>query len=254
MKNYNSNYGDDGVLFRPVKELFLKGNETAILLLHSYTSHTRDMKNLAQYLNEQTGCTCYVPLYKGHGVKPEALLETTINDWWKDTLEAYNFLQQQGYKHISVIGLSVGGIFSLKLAQEEQLERLIVMSVPKNRTPERLKQRLVDYTKAYKQLEGKTSEDIEKELSPFKEMSLHSFETFQQFIHHTMENLSHITVPVAIYYGNKDDSLYENSAHFIYKNVSSNEKKIKAFPNATHLMTLGKDKELLFKEVMSFID
>jgi carboxylesterase len=242
------------MLIRPAKEFFLKGNETAILLLHSYTSHTRDMKKLAQYLNEHIGCTCYVPLYKGHGVKPEALLKTTINDWWKDAQEAYYFLQQQGYKKISVIGLSVGGIFSLKLAQEEQLERLIVMSVPKERTSERLKQRLLDYTKAYKQLEGKTSEEISKELLPFKEMSLDSYETFQQFIQHTMDNLSRITVPVAIYYGDKDDSLYEKSAQFIYEKISSNEKKVQAFPNSTHLMTLGKEKELLFDEVISFIN
>lgn len=69
-----------------------------------------------------------------------------------------------------------------------------------------------------------------------------------------MEHLSHITAPVAIYYGNKDDSLYEKRAHFIYENVSSSDKKLKAFQNSTHLMTLGKDKELLFKEVVSFIN
>jgi carboxylesterase len=141
----------------------------------------------------------------------------------------------------------------IKVAQEEQIERLIVMSVPKDRTPERLKQRLIDYAKAYKQLEGKTSEEIIKESLPFQEMPLDSFETFQLFIHHTMDNVSHITAPVAIYYGNKDDSLYEKSASFIYENVSSSDKKIKAFPNSTHLMTLGKDQESLFKEVMSFI-
>lgn len=84
-------------------------------------------------------------------------------------------------------------------------------------------------------------------------MPLHSFKTFQQFIHHTMENVSRITAPVAIYYGNKDDTLYEQSAGFIYENVSSNDKIIKAFPNSTHLMTRGKDKESLFEEVMSFI-
>lgn len=44
---------------------------------------------------------------------------------------------------------------------------LCPMSVPKDRTPERLKQRLIDYTKAYKQLEGKTTEMIAKELLPF---------------------------------------------------------------------------------------
>lgn len=240
------------MLIRPAKELFLKGNETAILFLHSYTSHTRDMKKLAEYLNKHIGCTCYVPLYKGHGGKPEALLNTDINDWWKDSQEAYDFLQQHGYKKISVVGISVGGIFSIKLAQEEPIDRLIVMSVPKDRKPERLKQRLIDYAIAYKRLEGKTSEEIEIELLPFQEMSLHSFESFQQFIHHTIAQVAHITAPVAIYYGNRDDALYETSASYLYENISSNVKKVKAFPNSTHLMTQSKDKELLFEEVMSF--
>ncbi|WP_390287982.1 alpha/beta hydrolase [Ureibacillus sp. GCM10028918] len=108
------------------------------------------------------------------------------------------------------------------------------MSAPKDRTPE-------------------TSEEIAKELLSFQEMSLHSFEMFQQFIHQTMEHVSHITAPVAIYYGKRDDSLYEKSASFIYEKVSSYDKKIKAFPNSTHLMTLGKDQESLFEEVISFI-
>ncbi|WP_235473580.1 alpha/beta hydrolase [Lysinibacillus macroides] len=173
-----------------------------------------------------------------------------INDWWKDAQEAYYFLQQQGYKRISLIRLSIGEIFSLKLAQQEQIE----MSAPKDRTPEPLKQRLIDYTRAYKQLEGKTTEEIAKELLAFQEVSLHSFKMFQQFIHDTVDQVSAITAPVAIYYGNKDDSLYGMSANYIYQNISSSEKEIKAFPNSTHLMTLGKDQKLIFEESMSFIN
>ncbi|MDI2586565.1 hypothetical protein OR571_05310 [Psychrobacillus sp. NEAU-3TGS] len=103
------------------------------------------------------------------------------------------------------------GIFALKLAQENPIERLVVMYVPKERTPERLKQRLGDYAKGYKQLEVKTTEEIINELLSFQEMSLHSFELFQQFIHHTMGQNSLITSPIAVYYGNKDDSLYEKA-------------------------------------------
>ncbi|MEK3980519.1 hypothetical protein MKY37_15930 [Psychrobacillus sp. FSL K6-2836] len=87
----------------------------------------------------EIGCTCYVSLYKRHGVKPEALLNATINDWSKNIKEAYYFLEQRGYKKISLIGLTVGGILSLKLAQDEQIERLIVMSVLKDRTAETVK-------------------------------------------------------------------------------------------------------------------
>ena len=31
----------------PAKEIYLKGNNQAVLLLHAFTSHTRDMKKVA---------------------------------------------------------------------------------------------------------------------------------------------------------------------------------------------------------------
>lgn len=68
-----------------------------------------------------------------------------------------------------------------------------------------------------------------------------------------MDHISDITSPVAIYNGNKDDTLYEESANFLYENVSSSVKQIKAFPNSKHLITLGKDQESVFDEVLSFM-
>jgi len=47
----------------------------------------------------------HAPLYSGHGVEPEALLETNPEDWWNDVVEGYNFLQENGYEEIAVVGI-----------------------------------------------------------------------------------------------------------------------------------------------------
>ena len=50
---------------RPIN---LKGTrKEAVLLLHSFTGTIRDVKPLAQKLNQE-GYTCYAPNYKGHGL------------------------------------------------------------------------------------------------------------------------------------------------------------------------------------------
>ena len=85
------------------------------------------------------------------------------------------------------------------------------------------------------------------------ELSGISFEDYAQFIQQTIQNVHQITVPVAVYYGQKDDTLYEESARFIYENVSSSVKKKSGFLHSTHLLTLGEEKELLFEEVLSFM-
>ena len=50
------------------QSIYLKGHrQQAVLLLHSFTGTVRDVKHLAQQLNEE-GFTCYVPSYPGHGL------------------------------------------------------------------------------------------------------------------------------------------------------------------------------------------
>lgn len=95
------------------KPLTFKGdNKRAVLLLHGFTGNTSDVRLLGRYLNTK-GYTCYVPLYKGHGVPPEELVEYGPKDWWKDVTEAYQHLKEMGFEEIAVGGLSLGGYFPL---------------------------------------------------------------------------------------------------------------------------------------------
>ncbi|MFQ3792071.1 alpha/beta hydrolase [Staphylococcus nepalensis] len=98
-------------------------SEHAVLLLHSFTGTVRDVKLLATKLNK-AGFTCYVPSYKGHGLMLESLMAHDATDWWQDALDGYHFLQEKGYSNISVCGISLGGILSLKLAEEKRLTQL----------------------------------------------------------------------------------------------------------------------------------
>ncbi|MGE7112774.1 alpha/beta hydrolase [Lysinibacillus sp. NPDC047702] len=236
----------------PAKEIYLKGNEHAILLLHSFTSHTRDMKKVASKLHEK-GYTCYVPLYSGHGHIPEQLLQYNVDDWWQDVVNAHQFLLNEGYQKISVIGLSIGGIFTLKLAQLEVLEQIIVLSVPINKEPAQLKQRIIDYAYNYKSIEGKSVQQISSELELFNEMPLETSIEFQQFIKETMQHLDKITIPIAIYYGERDDDLYAHSAEVIYQHVHSSKKYKRGFENSKHLMTLGREQDEIIKDMMDFL-
>ncbi|MFJ7733434.1 alpha/beta hydrolase [Lysinibacillus sp. NPDC097231] len=236
----------------PAKEIYLKGNEHAILLLHSFTSHTRDMKKVATVLHEK-GYTCYAPLYRGHGSIPEQLLQYNVDDWWEDVVNAHRYLINEGYQRITVIGLSIGGIFTLKLAQLERLEQIIVLSVPVDKEPEQLKQRIIDYAYNYKKIEGKSELQISNELEIFNDMPLDAFIAFQKFIKETMKHLDNIAIPIAIFYGERDDDLYSQSAEVIYNNVNSDVKRVRGFEKSKHLMTLGKDQDEITREMIEFL-
>ena len=70
------------------------------------------------------------PHYKGHGVPPEELIQTGPEEWWEDVLAGYNQLKEAGYDEIAVAGLSLGGVFSLKLGYNMPVKGIVTMCAP----------------------------------------------------------------------------------------------------------------------------
>src|SRR6056297_724630 len=96
------------------KPFTFEAGDRAVLLLHGFTGHSADVRMIGRYL-EKKGYTSHAPIYKGHGVPPEELVQTGPKDWWQDVQAGLKHLKDKGYEKIAVVGLSLGGVFSLKL-------------------------------------------------------------------------------------------------------------------------------------------
>lgn len=239
-------------LVKPKPFLF-KGKEKAVLLLHSFTSNNRDVRPLGRYL-ANNGYTCLAPVYEGHGVSPEQLMLTGPADWWKSAEDGYRFLEKEGYRHIAVIGVSLGGLLALNFGQKYDVTGIVTMSVPYRKEADALKKRVLSYGNTYKQLEGKEDAQINEEISKLKSSSFESLVSFKHFIDEIMKGLENIDAPITIMYGERDEPLYEESAAYIYDHVSSNHKYKKGYPESKHLMTLGKDKKAIHQDILSFLE
>ncbi|WP_353626313.1 alpha/beta fold hydrolase [Bacillus sp. JCM 19041] len=235
------------------KSFFLKGGERAVLLLHSFTSNPRDMRPLGRYLNEK-GYTCFAPIYKGHGLPPEQLIRTNPDDWWESVKEGYDHLRAEGHQNIAVIGVSLGGIFALDVGQKLDVNGIVAMSVPNKREVDSLKRRVTKFAKAYKQLEGIEEQQIKYELAELEKQPFTNLVIFQDYINSTMRGLDNIHKPLSIMYGELDEPLYKESAKYIDDHVSTNNKRIKSYPHSNHLMTLGKDQDMIHSDVLSFLE
>lgn len=237
----------------PPKPFFYKGGERAVLLLHSFTSNTIDMKKLGRYL-QKNNYSCYAPLYSGHGLIAEELLTHRPSDWWQDVLNGYKLLKDKGFEKIAVIGLSLGGVFALKVGQELEINGVVTMSVPIHREATFLQKRVFHYAKGYKQLKGKNEEQINVEMKRLQNISIDLLVEFQQLIDITMDKLALLTSPVRILYGELDEPLYKESAEVIFQSVATNQKTMKGYPNSKHLMTLGTDMNDVNKDILTFLN
>lgn len=234
------------------KSIHLQGDERGVLLLHSFTSTTRDMKKLAESLHAD-GYSCYVPSYHGHGLPVEELLATSPSDWWADVVKGYETLKEHGATSIAVIGVSLGGVFALKLAELYDVEKVVIMSVPYARSADDLFERVLAYGLNYKKLVRTERDDLERELGELLEADRTPLQQFSALIDNVMRDLASVTAPIHILYGQRDEPLYEKSAIRIAEALQSSDKLVKGYANSSHLMPLSRDKEEITAHIKEFL-
>ena len=234
--------------------VYLEKGDKAVILLHSFTGTTRDMKELGEYLNSN-GYAVSIPILEGHGMGPDPLIESSPSEWWNNVIESYEMLKRKGYDSISIAGVSLGGILSLKAAYSlDGINGAVAMSVPQGKDIEDIDKRVVSYTENFMEFIGRSDEEIDERLKELEREPMASLPEFESLIDEVHSSLGGITVPLAVKYGGKDAALYEESAEHIYNKINSEAKDMKVYPNTGHLMTKGKDKTLLFKDILDFLD
>jgi carboxylesterase len=233
--------------------IFLENRDTqhAVLLLHSFTGTVRDVKLLATKLNK-AGYTCLVPAYRGHGLMISELMQYTIQDWWQDALAGYQQLKDKGYNKITVLGVSLGGLLSLKLAEEQVVHSVVVMSTPYKKDDASLEMRLKNYGSRMGQLLGLEDVEINRQMALIPQYEAGLYE-FKRMVDDIMSNVKHIDVPIAIKYGKEDELSYEKSANYIYNQIEHSKKSIIGYDLCPHLMTQGKGKAAVEEDILSFL-
>jgi len=101
------------------KPFYFDSGSKAVLLLHSFSGTSNDMRLLGRFL-ERNNYSAYAPMFAGHGTsEPLDVLENgSPAKWWQQTVSAVEFLKEQHKDKIYVLGLSLGAIFATKALEE----------------------------------------------------------------------------------------------------------------------------------------
>ncbi|MHD0398697.1 alpha/beta hydrolase [Staphylococcus simulans] len=234
------------------KHLFLEGGDEAVLLLHSFTGTVQDVKEVAEALHK-AGYTCYAPCYRGHGLPVSEFVQYDIRDWWEDAEAAYGYLHTKGYHQITVLGVSLGGIFALKLAEQFEVKQVIGMSVPYHKSAAGVLSRLNHYGTRLQYYIGCTEEEQAAEMAyvpAYQEGAAH----FEAFVNQTMSELDQVNVPTLLLYGGKDDVSYQESVeHIAQKLVHASLVETECFEESGHLMTRSAEKQKVIEKIINFM-
>lgn len=241
-------------IIEPKAFTFEGDNNRAVLLLHGFTGNSADVRMIARHLQKK-GYTCHAPVYRGHGRSPEELLKYNPTDWWNDAKEAYDYLRSLGFEKIAVVGLSLGGILSLKLAATEDVAGLIPMCTPMFVDNEKeLTAGFKLFSKEYKQLERKEADQIEREIEEIFKTAPQTFAEIGQLIEEVKGILPEIDTPIQVVQARLDEMINIDSAPYIYDHVSSSKKELVWYEKSGHAITFGPERHQLHEDIYKFLE
>ena len=238
-----------------VEDIYLQNGKEAVLLLHSFTSNAKEMKYLAQALYE-AGYTVYAPNLAGHGAAPERLFASSMDHVWQGAKQAFEHLVNNGFEKIAVVGQSLGGVLGMRLANRYMAcHAIAILSSPVLERPiDGLEKRVEFYSQRYLQNKGATQEELEKFLNEHFPRPAEKMIALQQFIVGSQREMMELRQPLFLAKGMLDEAVFHESIDLIAEAAQSEIIVKKCYEKSGHLITLGKERDVLARDVLGFLE
>ena len=237
------------------ESFFIKGGSSGVLLIHGFTGLPAELFLLGEFFNRE-GFTVLCMRLAGHGTDEDNLMRTTRDDWFNSALDGLAILRGACDK-IYVVGHSMGGLLTLKLSAECNIEKIVTLAAPifiddgmglKNLPPREFcgnacivqpRRKLFDVPQAANEV--------------YKKTPLISVHELLDLINDVKNLLPKITAPILIMHGEDDHTAQPRSARYIMDNIGSKKKFVTIVANSGHLLPLDENRDFVFEEVLNFI-
>ena len=237
------------------ESFFIKGGSSGVLLIHGFTGLPAELFLLGEFLNRE-GFTVLCMRLAGHGTDEDNLMRTTRDDWFNSALDGLAILRGACDK-IYVVGHSMGGLLTLKLSAECNVEKIVTLAAPifiddgmglKNLPPKEF-----CGNACIVQPRKKLSDVPQAANEVYKKTPLISVHELLDLIKDVKNLLPKITTPILIMHGEDDHTAQPRSARYIMDNIGSKQKFVTTVANSGHLLPLDENRDFVFEEVLNFI-
>ncbi len=223
-------------------------------MLHGFTGSPKSVRPWAADLAAE-GWTVDVPRLPGHGTRWQDMNLTTWQDWYAEAQRAVHRVQEVA-DHVFVMGLSMGGTLTLRLAQEygSQISGIALVnpSVQTER-PDRFLLPLL--SRVLPSFPG-ISNDIAKEgmdEGAYDRIPLKAAHSLSQMWQVVRSDLPRVSQPLVLFRSATDHVVEASNAALILDKVSSHDVEEIVLPDSFHVATLDHDAPVITRESIAFV-
>ncbi|MFN8170251.1 MAG: alpha/beta fold hydrolase [Candidatus Nanopelagicales bacterium] len=230
------------------------GDGTGVLVIHGFTGSPASVRPWAAELAAQ-GWTVRVPRLPGHGTRWQDMNLTTWQDWYAEVDAALADLRAR-CDHVFVMGLSMGGTLTLRLAEQHGAEIAGIVLVNPSIHTERIDRFALPLVQRFVASFPGISNDIAKpgqDEVAYDRLPLKAAYSLSQLWSVTKAGIASITQPVLLFRSLNDHVVEPSNAAYILANVSSADVTEVVLPDSYHVATLDHDAPLIVRDSIAFV-
>ncbi len=224
------------------------------VLLHGFTAAPKEMRSLGEYLADRNYTIRGVRL-AGHATSPEDLAQTTWRDWVASAQAPVAELRQH-CQQVWIIGLSLGGLIGLHLAEHHLINGVVAMAPP-ILTPDR-RMPFARFLWRFKPYSIKGLANLQDEAAllhhaDYEHNPTRAIAEMYALIRRTRADLSMIYCPLLLIFARHDRVVSIANADYVWSRVRSTHKEKLILHRGGHIITEDHDKELAFQKIAGFL-
>jgi carboxylesterase len=237
------------------EEFFFPAGDRGCLLIHGISGSPQVFREMGEKL-ATVGISALGVRLKGHGTRVEEMHACSYEDWILSAEQELEMLRKKCSKIVSV-GLSMGGLISLKLARlhPEKVQGIVTICSPyKLRS---LKFQLVPLAKYLVKKIPTGPPSINDPAAVEINYDDHSVPAVHQLMKLTAvvrKDLPHIKQPALIFGACQDKVVDNRDPGLIYEKIGSESKELFWLDNSKHVATLDFDKSIILKKIIDFVN
>ena len=219
------------------------GEGPALLCLHGLTGTPYEVRPPARLL-EELRFACLGPLLPGHGCTVDELSRTERSAWVRCALEAYDRLAAT-HSRVYVLGLSLGGLLALRIAQERAVSGALVLAAPLDLGP--FRRAAVPIVARLLRSIPKTPaifDDESRARHPgYRAMPLRAVLELMRLQVEVEAELTRIRAPLRLLYSRLDPTVSVDDASRILRGASGAQGAVEYLENSAHVVTVDRERE-----------
>jgi len=227
----------------------------AALCLPGLTGTPYEVRPLCEAI-ARAGIRAFGPALPGHNETPERLAATSYRDWLEAARTDFHRLREESEK-VFIVGLSMGGLVALALAEEERVDALVTIGTPLVlHHPLACLIPLVKYLMPMSpKAQGSDIRDpvARARHAGYRAMPLNSVHELQRLQRQVRARLGQVTAPILVAHGAHDRTASPRDAIEIRDSVGSEIRESLLLAGSGHVVPVDFDGPALAQAVAEFL-